>query len=61
MLDADGFAAFKEKGLFDKATAESFRKNVLAKGGTEDPMKLYVDFRGREPDVKAMLTRKGLL
>jgi peptidyl-dipeptidase Dcp len=61
VLDADGFAAFKEKGLFDKATAESFRKNVLAKGGTEDPMKLYVDFRGREPDVKAMLTRKGLL
>ena len=61
VLDADGFAAFKENGLFDQATAKSFRDNVLAKGGTEDAMKLYVDFRGREPKVDALMARKGLL
>jgi peptidyl-dipeptidase Dcp len=61
VLDADAFEAFKEKGLFDKATATSFRKNILEKGGTEDPMKLYIQFRGKEPDPDAMLRRKGLI
>lgn len=61
VLDADAFEAFKETSLFDEATARAFRDNVLSRGGTEDPMKLYVKFRGKEPDVKAMLTRKGLL
>lgn len=60
VLDADAFEAFKEKGLFDKATAVSFRKNILEKGASEDPMALYVKFRGREPDVKPMLKREGL-
>ena len=60
VLDADAFEAFKEKGLFDKATAESFRKNILEKGASEDPMALYIKFRGREPDVKPMLKREGL-
>jgi peptidyl-dipeptidase Dcp len=61
VLDADAFEAFKEKGLFDKETATAFRKNILEKGGTEDPMKLYIQFRGKEPDPNAMLKRKGLI
>lgn len=61
VLDADAFELFKEKGLYDQTTASSYRKNILEKGGSEDPMKLYVAFRGREPDPKAMLKRKGLL
>lgn len=61
VLDADAFQAFKEKGLFDPKTATAFRENILEKGGTEDPMKLYIQFRGKEPDASAMLRRKGLL
>ncbi|MBM3435446.1 MAG: M3 family metallopeptidase [Bacteroidetes bacterium] len=60
VLDADAFEAFREKGLFDKATATSFRKNILEKGGTEDPMKLYIQFRGADPKSEPMLKRKGL-
>ncbi len=60
MLDADAFEAFKEKGLFDRATAQAFRKHILEQGGTEDPMTLYVRFRGREPDVAPLLARRGL-
>jgi peptidyl-dipeptidase Dcp len=60
VLDADAFAAFKEKGnLFDKATATSFRKNVLEKGGSEDVMELYKRFRGREPSPDALIKRLG--
>ena len=60
VLDADAFEAFKEKGLFDKATASSFRNNVLSKGGSEDVMTLYKRFRGAEPKVDALLKRRGL-
>jgi len=60
VLDADAFQAFKEKSLFDQETALAFRKNILSKGGTNDPMKLYIEFRGKEPDINPMLTRKGL-
>jgi peptidyl-dipeptidase Dcp len=60
VLDADAFAAFKAKGIFDKKTAESFRKNVLEKGNTEDPMTLYVRFRGQEPSTDALLERSGV-
>lgn len=61
VLDSDGFAAFKETGdIFDPATAASFRKNILAKGGTEEPMNLYKAFRGREPEVKYLLENRGL-
>lgn len=60
VLDADAFAAFKENGIFDKATATSFRKNILEKGGTQHPMELYVKFRGQEPSVDALLERSGL-
>ncbi len=60
VLDADAFEAFEEKGLFDHATALSFRKKILEKGGSEDPMELYKRFRGREPKVDALLKRRGL-
>ncbi|MBR6142170.1 MAG: peptidase M3 [Bacteroidaceae bacterium] len=60
VLDADAFSLFLEKGIFDKETANSFRSNILSKGGTQDPMQLYVSFRGKEPDIKALLKRNGL-
>lgn len=60
VLDADAFEAFIENGLFDKTTATAFRDNILSKGGSDDPMKLYVQFRGQEPNPDAMLKRKGL-
>ena len=60
VLDADAFEAFKEKSLFDQATAISFRKNILEKGGSEDVMTLYKRFRGAEPKVDALLKRRGL-
>ncbi len=60
VLDADAFSVFKEKGLFNKEVATSFRKNILEKGGTEHPMVLYKRFRGQEPTVDALLERSGL-
>ena len=59
VLDADAFEAFKERGLFDQATAESFRNNVLSRGNTDNSMTLYQKFRGREPDVNALVKRLG--
>jgi peptidyl-dipeptidase Dcp len=61
VLDADAFAFFLEKGIFDKSTAQKFKDNVLSKGGTDKPMKLYVNFRGKKPNNKALLKRAGLL
>ena len=61
VLEADAFAKFKEDGIFNKSTAASFRENVLSKGNLEDPMELYKKFRGREPEVEALLERDGLL
>jgi len=60
VLDADAFAAFEEKGLFDPATARSFRTNVLERGGSEEAMALYVRFRGKEPSVEPLLAKRGL-
>jgi peptidyl-dipeptidase Dcp len=60
VLDADAFQAFKEKGLFDPATARSFRTNILERGGTEEPIVLFKRFRGREPSVEPLLERRGL-
>jgi peptidyl-dipeptidase Dcp len=60
VLDADAFEAFKETSLFDSKTALAFRKNILEKGGTEDPMTLYKQFRGAEPKVDPLLKRRGL-
>lgn len=61
VLDADAFSLFKEKGIFNREIAESFRKNILEKGGTEDPMELYKRFRGHEPSIKALMQRDGIL
>ena len=61
VLDNDAFEAFKEKGIFDKETAESFRKNILEKNGIENAMKMYVDFRRREPVIEPLLKNRGLL
>ena len=61
VLDTDAFQAFKEKNnLFDQATAKSFRENLLSRGNTEDPMKLYKTFRGREPQIEPLLIKRGL-
>ncbi len=60
VLDSDAFAAFKEKSLYDQPTADSFRKNILQKGGTDDPAKMYRTFRGADPDPKYLLKKRGL-
>jgi peptidyl-dipeptidase Dcp len=60
VLDADAFSLFREKGIFDKETAKSFRKNILEKGASENPLDLFVKFRGREPEIEAFLVRSGL-
>lgn len=60
VLDADGFEYFKEKGIFDPETANKFRENVLEKGGSVDPMELYINFRGQAPSVDALLRNRGL-
>ncbi len=61
VLDADAFAYFQEKGIFDKETAKKFKDNVLSQGGTVAPMELYKRFRGQEPNADALLKRAGLL
>lgn len=61
VLDADAFEAFKVKGVFDKATADSFRKNILAKGGSEEGMVMYKKFRGKDPDITPLLRRRGII
>ena len=61
VLDADAFAYFQEKGIFNKEVATKFKENVLSKGGTEHPMILYKRFRGQEPKPDALLKRAGLI
>lgn len=61
VLDADAFAYFQERGIFDKEVAAKFKDNVLSKGGTELPMELYKRFRGQEPKPEALLKRAGLI
>lgn len=61
VLDNDAFEAFKEKGIFDKATAESFRKNVLAPMGIMDAEQSYINFRGRKPVIEPLLKNRGLI
>lgn len=60
VLDADAFDFFKQNGIFDTATAHSFRQNILSQGGTRPPMQLYRAFRGQEPSIDALLRRNGL-
>jgi peptidyl-dipeptidase Dcp len=61
VLDADAFEAFKEKGLFDQATAKAFMEHVLARGATDDAMKQYEKFRGKKPSIEPLLKKRGLL
>ncbi|MFY9153649.1 MAG: M3 family metallopeptidase, partial [Prolixibacteraceae bacterium] len=61
VLDADAFSVFQEKGIFNRETADSFRRNILEKGGSEHPMNLYKAFRGQEPTVTALLKRNGMV
>ena len=60
VLDADAFAVFKKHGIFDQQTAQSFRDNILSRGGTENPMVLYKRFKGSEPTIDALLKRNGI-
>ena len=60
VLEADAFSLFKEKGIFDRETAASVRENILCKGGSEHPMKLYVRFRGHKPDTQALFDKMGI-
>ncbi len=60
VLDADAFDAFRTNGLFDQKTADLYRKNILEKGGSVDPMTLYIQFRGAEPNADALLKGRGL-
>ena len=60
VLDADAFSLFKQKGIFNEEVANSFRNNILSKGGTEHPMILYKRFRGQEPTIDALLIRNGI-
>ena len=60
VLDADAFSVFKRHGIFDQKTAQSFRDNILSRGGTEHPMTLYKRFRGGEPTIDALLKRNGI-
>ena len=60
VLDADAFSVFKRHGIFDQKTAQSFRDNILSKGGTEHPMTLYKRFRGGEPTIDALLKKNGI-
>ena len=60
VLDADAFSVFKQNGIFDRATAQHFRDEILSRGGTEHPMTLYRRFRGQEPTIDALLERNGI-
>ena len=61
MLEADAFEKFKEDGIFNRKTAQSFRENILSKGNLRHPMELYKSFKGKEPSLDALLERDGLL
>jgi peptidyl-dipeptidase Dcp len=61
VLVEDAFEAFKTKGLFDQATAQSFLKNILERGGSDDAMKMYERFRGKKPTIEPLLKKRGLM
>lgn len=60
VLAADAFGAFEEKGVFDRSTAQRFLDSILTRGGSRDPLDAFVEFRGREPDVRALLRQHGI-
>ena len=61
VLSADAFSRFEEEGIFNRATGESFLHEILEKGGSAEPMELFVNFRGREPKVDALLRHSGIV
>jgi peptidyl-dipeptidase Dcp len=61
VLDSDAFEAFKENGIFDQKTAAAFKDHILSKGGTDDPMAMYLRFRGAEPKIEPLLRKRGFL
>ena len=61
VLDADAFDYFRQKGIFSKEAADSFRANILSRGGTEHPAVLYRRFRGQDPTIDALLRRDGIV
>jgi len=61
VYDADAFAYFKESGIFNKRISNKFKNNILSKGGSDDPMKLFKNFRGREPTIYDLLKRSGFI
>ncbi|MBE9549810.1 MAG: M3 family metallopeptidase [Proteobacteria bacterium] len=61
VLDADAFALFEEKGIFNPEISKRFRSEILSQGGTDDVMQLYINFRGREPEIEPLLKRRGFL
>jgi oligopeptidase A len=60
VLSADAFSKFEEEGVFNADTGRAFREAILARGGSQEPMVLFVDFRGREPSIDALLRHLGL-
>ena len=60
VLDADAFSVFKKNGIFDRKSADSFRTNILERGGSDDPMTLYINFRGEAPSIDAIMERDGI-
>ena len=60
VLSADAFSLFEEQGIFDQATGDKFRTAILEKGGSDDAMNLFVEFRGREPSNQALLRHRGI-
>ena len=61
VLAADAFAAFEERGVFDRATAQRFFDAILSRGGSRDALEAFIEFRGRRPDVRALLKQNGIL
>ena len=61
VLAADAFAAFEESGVFDRATAQRFLDAILSRGGSRDALEAFIEFRGRRPDVRALLKQHGIL
>ena len=60
VLSADAFSAFEESGIFNQDTGNRFMNTILAQGGSREPMELFVEFRGREPSIDALLRHSGL-
>jgi oligopeptidase A len=61
VLSSDAFSAFEEHGIFDKKTGQAFMQTILEQGGSREPLELFIEFRGREPNIQALLRHTGLL